>query len=93
MKTTAPDNPGYRTDEKAWFRELRRYCGRTEFAGLNILSVEMGSHPDEGFVTFRAILNEKGRDRSFTERSRFLRQNGTWFKTHKSVRDVNPCLL
>ena len=78
IATTSPENPGFKRNQKRWFRELKRYCSRTTFTGLEIFSVVLGSHADEGFVTFRASLNENGRDRSFTERSRFVRRDGVW---------------
>ena len=78
IDTTAPDNPGYQLNQKSWCRDLRRYCARTNFTGLQILAVQMGQSPLEGFVTFQATLDQNGQDCSFTERSRFIKLEGVW---------------
>ena len=48
------------------FRETLRYLG------LTILEAT------EDTVTFRARIFERGADRSFTERSTFVREGGAW---------------
>lgn len=60
-----------RADERAWLEEVRRFSEHTRFTGLTILEVEPGD--PTAFVTFRAELEQAGRDASFTERSRFER--------------------
>ncbi|MFO0615052.1 MAG: YchJ family metal-binding protein [Polyangiaceae bacterium] len=47
-----------------------------KYTGLRILSVEDGE--EKSVVTFHARLFEKGQDRSFTERSTFLRRGDKW---------------
>ena len=37
-----------------------------------------GTEGDAGWVHFRAILTQDGRDASFEERSTFVRRDGRW---------------
>ncbi len=76
IDTTHPDGPHHLTDRAAWADDVRGFCDRTRFEGLEIL--ESGSEGEEGWVTFRARLSQRGADASFVERSRFLRSNGQW---------------
>jgi len=52
--------------------QLSAFCKKTEFRGLEILSVE-SEH-----VTFRATLFQGDIDVSFTERSLFKKRGGRW---------------
>jgi SEC-C motif-containing protein len=86
VKTLSSDHADRRTrgvaqeqrqrDEAALARELSRAKDRQRFLGLTI----HGSSDDgaTGEVTFHARIFEKGRDRSFTERSAFVREHGAW---------------
>jgi SEC-C motif-containing protein len=76
IRTTHPDSPYYRTDQKAWFKELKAYTDQTQFLALNVIDRETDG--DVGWVQFRAVLMQSGRDASFTERSRFERLDGRW---------------
>lgn len=57
-------------------RELSRVKDTQRFMGLEVLSASMEG--GRGEVTFHAKIFEKGRDRSFTERSHFVREDGEW---------------
>ena len=57
-------------------RELSRVKDTQRFMGLEILDAK--SDGDRGEVTFRAKIFEKGKDRSFTEHSHFVREDGEW---------------
>lgn len=57
-------------------RELSRVKDTQRFMGLEIL--EATSEGDRGEVTFRAKVFERGKDRSFTEHSHFVREDGEW---------------
>jgi SEC-C motif-containing protein len=57
-------------------RELSRVKDTQRFMGLEILSSSMDG--DRGEVTFRAKIFERGNDRSFTEHSHFVREDGAW---------------
>lgn len=76
VKTLTADHPDRALDEAALVRELSRAKERQRFLGLAILE----THGDgaRGEVTFHARIFERGQDRSFTERSTFVREGGAW---------------
>jgi len=76
VKTLAADHRDRALDEAALVIELSRAKERQRFLGLTILD----AHDDgaRGEVTFHARIFERGLDRSFTERSTFVRENGAW---------------
>jgi len=57
-------------------RALARARERQRFLGLEILQDTCDG--DAGTVTFHARIFERGADRSFTERSDFVREDGAW---------------
>jgi len=82
IRTTHPDSPYYRDDQKVWHRELKDYIANTQFLALSVTDRE--TKGSVGWVTFRATLMQNGRDASFTERSRFEQHDGRW---HYVVRE------
>ncbi|MGH2611537.1 MAG: YchJ family protein [Rhabdochlamydiaceae bacterium] len=58
--------------------EIAKFSDEVSFDGLDILEA-VGD-----YVTFRAHLLKKGKDISFTEKSHFVKVNGTW-KYHSGV--------
>ncbi len=76
VKTLAADHPDRALEQRALVIALSRTKERQRFLGLTILD----AHDDgaRGEVTFHARIFERGRDRSFTERSQFVRENGAW---------------
>lgn len=76
VKTLAADHADRALDEGALVIELSRAKERQRFLRLTILD----AHDDgaRGEVTFHARIFERGQDRSFTERSTFVRENGAW---------------
>ncbi|WP_240312267.1 YchJ family metal-binding protein, partial [Vibrio cholerae] len=46
---------------------------------LEIISTQMGATPNEGFVHFKAFLEQEGEAFCLEERSRFLKENNCWF--------------
>ncbi|OBT14033.1 hypothetical protein A9264_01845 [Vibrio sp. UCD-FRSSP16_10] len=50
-----------------------------EWTKLEVVESAQGSHDNEGFVTFNAYFIEDKRQYSFTEKSRFLKEEGQWF--------------
>lgn len=46
---------------------------------LEVLSTEEGSTDNEGFVSFKAYLEDEGLEYCLSERSRFLFENEQWF--------------
>lgn len=77
IHTTHPQSPHAQANQKAWRQDLKVFCHQTDFIGLQILHVG-DVQGDTGWVTFRAILMQAGRDVSFTEKSRFEKVNGRW---------------
>lgn len=77
IRTTHPQSPHAQINQKAWRQDLKSFCCQTDFLGLQILQISE-IQEDVGWVTFRAILMQAGRDASFTEKSRFERLNGRW---------------
>ena len=77
MDTTAAGSPHRVSDRAAWAADLLPFCEQTRFAGLSIVEAP-APQGDEAFVTFRAELYAGGRDASFTERSRFVREGERW---------------
>jgi SEC-C motif-containing protein len=76
VKTLAADHPDRALDEATLVQGLSRAKERQRFLGLTILD----AHDDgaRGEVTFHARIFERGQDRSFTERSTFVREGGAW---------------
>jgi len=77
IRTTHPQSPHAKVDRKSWRQNLKTFCCQTDFLGLQILQAGDASG-DVGWVTFRAILMQVGRDVSFIEKSRFEKVNGRW---------------
>jgi SEC-C motif-containing protein len=77
MNTTHPDGPHFQADRAGWETELRAFCRAMSFDGLIIH--EASEEGGLGFVDFTAQLSQDGQDRSFRERSRFVRAGGRWF--------------
>ncbi len=76
IDTTDPDGRVHREDRAEWAEELAGYCREVSFDSLEIEGA--GVRGAEAWVKFRAGLTRKGRDASFTERSRFVQRNGLW---------------
>lgn len=70
--TLAADHPDRQAPRAAAARELGRAKDRQRFMKLTILDAE-GDH-----VRFHARIFEKGQNRSFIERSRFVQEAGAW---------------
>jgi SEC-C motif-containing protein len=76
VKTLAEDHPDRAVAADALSRELARAKDRQRFLGLTILDTRADG--DDAEVTFHARIFERGQNRSFTERSRFVREEGRW---------------
>lgn len=75
-KTLAPEHEDRAEDEADELGALRRMASTFKFPGLRVLSAREDG--DRAEVTFLARVFEKGRDRSFVERSEFRRVEGAW---------------
>lgn len=85
IDTTDPDGPQWVADRAAWCEQISTFRARTRFRGLVILETPEPAE-QEGFVTFRALLERDGTDVSFVERSRFTRREGVW-RYHSAVHE------
>ncbi|MCO4747708.1 MAG: hypothetical protein KC912_23125 [Proteobacteria bacterium] len=73
---TTAKGPQFQDDRVAWTQQIEAFCRGTRFGGLRISEHVDGE--EEAFVTFHATLEQAGRDASFAERSRFVREDGRW---------------
>lgn len=76
VDTLAEEHQDRAAPREPLVRELSRVKDRQRFLGLRIL--ESRAEGDEGEVLFSARIFERGVDRSFAERSRFVREDGRW---------------
>jgi SEC-C motif domain protein len=72
VDTLSGDHPDRAAPRETLVRELSRIHERQRFLGLKILEAD----GDE--VVFHARIFERGVDRSFTERSTFVKEAGAW---------------
>jgi SEC-C motif-containing protein len=77
-KTLHPDHPDRRRPEADVRRELLAACNRYRYVRLAVLAVEERPAGEESGVTFRAEVYESGKDRSFSEASRFRHDGVGW---------------
>ena len=77
LATTHCDHPDKKIPPQELRRKIKDFCKNTFFQGLQIISFE--ECDTVAFVTFKAILTQKGADASFTERSRFEKFGHQWF--------------
>ncbi|ASK55064.1 hypothetical protein DLR60_01885 [Vibrio tarriae] len=65
---------------------------------LEVVSTHMGKSTDEGFVHFKAFIEQQGKELCLEERSRFVKENNCWFyidgKFPTAVKQGrnNPCV-
>jgi SEC-C motif domain protein len=86
VRTLSADHPDRAHDPVALARALSSVKERQRFLGLTIES----SRDDgaTGDVTFHARVFERGQDRSFSERSRFVREGEAW--RYAAAEDLSP---
>jgi SEC-C motif-containing protein len=76
LETLSADHPDRDLPREALVRTLSQTHEKQRFLGLRILSATTDG--DSGEVEFHARIFERGVDRSFTERSTFVRERGAW---------------
>ena len=76
INTTHKNNQDYNLDINSWKKDILNFCDYTDFIKLEILETIEGI--DESYVTFKATLKQDNLDASFTEKSRFLKEQGKW---------------
>ena len=77
IQTTHKNNSDFTTDIKAWKDSIEEFSKYSDFQGLEIVEFIDGN--TEAYVTFRATIFQDNQDISFTEKSRFLKEDGMWF--------------
>jgi len=78
VKTLAVTHPDLESPRDELTRTLGMACSRQRFLGLRVLSAKTSPGGDKGEVLFYARIFERGADRSFAERSTFVREAGAW---------------
>ncbi len=86
IATTDPAGPQWETDRSGWVDRIRDFCESTRFVGLAIVDAPVPDDGSDGSVTFTATLEQRGRDTSFTERSRFTRDDTWGWRYHSGER-------
>ncbi len=76
IETTHSESPYFISDKKQWMCQIESFCKHVNFDNLEIL--ETKNEEAESFVTFVAYLSQAGKDLTFTERSRFLKEGQAW---------------
>lgn len=77
--TTHKDNPDFTNDIKSWKADILDFSQNTNFEKLEILDFSKEQLTDvESYVTFKATLKQNGKDISFIEKSRFLKEDEKW---------------
>jgi len=85
VETLAADHPDRALPREALAREFSRLREKQRFLGLEIR--ETSESGERGEVLFHARIFERGQDRSFTERSQFVKEDGAW---RYASADVEP---
>ncbi|KFE69007.1 hypothetical protein DB31_6909 [Hyalangium minutum] len=83
-KSLHPDHPDRKRPEAEASRELRTYLQTHQFPGLVVMDRRPPDEQGVAQVLFFAKVFEKGKDRSFVERSDF-RHDGTGWRYHSGV--------
>ncbi len=76
VRTLAAEHPDRAADQEALALALSRAKDTQRFLGLTIR--EARTEGDVGEVVFDARIFERGKDRSFSERSRFVKEGEAW---------------
>lgn len=76
IATTHSQNQDFTSDVSSWKKGILDFCENTSFNGLEIIDFIDGEL--ESYVTFKAILEQANEDATFSEKSRFLKENGKW---------------
>src|SRR3954447_25143084 len=78
VRTLASTHPDREEPREELARSLGRARAQQRFVGLRILEATTAPTGDTGEVLFYARIFERGADRSFAERSTFVREAGAW---------------
>ena len=76
INTTHVLNNDYSEDKKTWENNIKNFMKDTNFKALEIL--EFIDETSEAYVTFKASIDINGADSTFTEKSKFIKENEKW---------------
>lgn len=76
IETTHPQSPYFIDNKSKWLAQINAFYKQVSFCGLEILETSLLDI--ESHVTFVAHLEKEGKDLTFTERSRFLKDGQAW---------------
>lgn len=74
--TTHPNNEEFTENTETWLQDIEDFSNSCRFENLQILEFLDGEN--EAFVTFKATIFCQSKDCSFTEKSKFLKENEKW---------------
>ncbi|KDE37917.1 YchJ family protein [Kosakonia radicincitans] len=63
----------------AFRQQIEAGFADTHWLGLTVFEHADGVNDNEGYVSFAARFQEKGKSGAIIERSRFLKENGQWY--------------
>lgn len=76
INTTHKDNSDYTIDKKEWANSINEFSKYSDFKKLEIIDFIDGE--EVAYVTFKATIFQGGIDSSFTEKSKFLKEENRW---------------
>ena len=76
IKTTHINNPDFTPETLSWSNDILDFCKYSNFEKLEKLDFIDGD--EESFVKFKVQLTVNGKDESFIEKSKFLKNNNMW---------------
>ena len=77
IKTTHKENSDFSDDIEIWKKSILEFSKNTNFEALSIISFDTITQ-NEAYVTFHAKLSTDSNDISFTEKSKFLKEDNIW---------------
>ena len=76
INTTHQNNQDFTEDTENWLKDIQKFSSSCEFKNLQIL--DSYDEENQAFVTFKATIFCENKDCSFTEKSKFLKENEKW---------------
>jgi len=77
-RTLHPEHPDRARPKEELLRELRAVCSAHKYPRLHVLDRQPPDETGKAVVLFYARIFEKGKDRSFVERSEFRHDGTGW---------------
>jgi len=87
MNTTHVLNSEYSQDKKTWEENIQNFMKDSTFNSLEILEFLDGL--PEAYVTFKANIDINGVDSTFTEKSKFIKENEKWLYVNGDFNQEN----